>query len=134
MEVSEMGFEWTSRKPNRGKATLYESNITLNKSASTHFEHAYSVLIGLDRTKRRIAIKPVTKQEYERGTIPEEKRHKITVRSSYARVSNKRFMEEVSEFATLDLHENNAFKFDTTWSDESDALIIDLTQKGETLR
>ncbi|MFW5894540.1 MAG: hypothetical protein ACOCU0_01285 [Bacillota bacterium] len=129
-----MGFQWTSRKPNKGKATLYESNITLNKSASTHFEHAYNVLLGLDRETKRIAIKPVTKQEYERGIIPEEKRHKITVRSSYARVSNKRFMEEVATVANLDLHENNAIKFNTMWSDEDDALIIDLTQKGETLR
>ncbi|MFW6298689.1 MAG: hypothetical protein ACOC14_03310 [Bacillota bacterium] len=129
-----MGFKWTSRKPNKGKATLYESNITLNKSASSHFEHAYNVLLGLDKDTKRIAIKPVTKQEYERGIIPEEKRHKITVRSSYARVSNKRFMEEVSAVAGLDLHENNAIKFDTMWSDEDDALIIDLTQKGETLR
>ena len=129
-----MGFQWTSRKPSKGKATLYESNITLNKSASTHFEHAYSVLLGLDSKDKRIAIKPVTKQEYERGTIPEEKRHKITVRSSYARVSNKRFMDQVADIADLNLHENNAFKFDTTWSDEDDALIIDLNQKGETLR
>ncbi|MFW6298357.1 MAG: hypothetical protein ACOC14_01625 [Bacillota bacterium] len=129
-----MGFHWTSRKPNKGKATLYESNITLNKSASTHFEHAYNVLLGLDRETKRIAIKPVTKQEYERGIIPEEKLHKITVRSSYARVSNKRFMEEVASVANLDLHENNAIKFNTMWSDEDDALIIDLTQKGETLR
>lgn len=134
MEVSVVGFEWTSRKPNKGKATLYESNITLNKSASTHFEHAYSVLLGLDPDNKRIAIKPVTKQEYERGMIPEEKRHKITVRSSYARVSNKRFMEQVAAIADLELRENNAFKFDTTWSDEDDALIIDLNQKGETLR
>ena len=134
MEVSVVGFEWTSRKPNEGVATIYESNITLNKSASAHFEHAYSVLLGMDKERNRIAIKPVTKQEFERGTIPEEKIHKITVRSSYARVSNKRFIEKAAKLANLPLHENNALKFKTTWNDDEDALIIDLDQKGETLK
>ncbi len=129
-----MGFEWTSRKPIEGVATIYESNITLNKSASAHFEHAYCVLLGMDKEENKIAIKPVTKQEFERGTIPEEKRHKITVRSSYARVSNKRFIEKAAKIAGLELNENNALKFKTMWNDEQDALIIDLNQEGETLK
>lgn len=129
-----MGYEWTSRKPIEGVATIYESNITLNKSASAHFGHAYCVLLGMDKEENKIAIKPVTKQEFERGTIPEEKRHKITVRSSYARVSNKRFIEKAAKTAGLELHENNALKFKTMWNDEQDALIIDLNQEGEALK
>lgn len=127
-----MAFEWTSRKPTEGIATLYASNITLNKSASSHFEHAYNVLLGLDRENKRIAIKPITKQEVERGAIPEEKRHKITVRPSYARVCNKKFIEEAAKAAMIDLKENNAVKFKTLWSPEHHALIIDLSEiKGE---
>lgn len=111
---------------------MYESNITLNKSASMHFENAYCVLLGLDSEKKRIAIKPVTKQEYERGAIPEEKRHKITVRPSYARVCNKKFIKEAAEIAEIDLKENNAVKFKTVWSSKDQAMIIDLNeQRGE---
>jgi hypothetical protein len=134
MEVSFMGFQWTSKKPNKGVATIYESNITLNKSASAHFEHAYRVLLGMDKDRNQLALKPITKQAFERGTIPEEKIHKISVRSSYARVSNKRFIEKVVGLANLKLYENNALKFKTTWNDDEDALIIDLTQEGETLK
>jgi len=127
-----VAFEWTSRKPNEGVATIYESNITLNKSASTHFEKAYSVLLGLDKEQKRIAIKPITKQEHERGTYPEEKKHKITVRPSYARVCNKKFIQEAMEIADADLSENNAIKFKTMWSREHQALIVDLSAyKGE---
>lgn len=121
-----MSFIWTSKKPNEGIATLYESNITLNKAASTHFERAYSVLLGLDETTSRIAVKPLSKEEVELGTIPEEKRHKITVKSSYARVSNKKFMKEVAKFANLDLASNKSLKFSATWSREDSALVIDL--------
>jgi len=129
-----MSFEWASKKPNEGVATLYESNITLNKSASSHFDRAHSVLLGIDYNTKRIAVKPVTKMEGERGDIPDEKRHKITVRPSYARVCNKKFMKEVADIAGLDLSDNNAMKFKTTWSAKDHALIIDLTQKGEELR
>lgn len=128
-----MSFKWTSKKPNEGVVTLYDSNITLNKSASAHFDHAYSVLLGIDRDAKRIAIKPITKQESERGVIPDEKRHKITVRPSYARVCNKKFMQEVAELANLNLEKHNAYKFKTQWSKEEDALIVDLTKTGEVM-
>ncbi|MFK5883741.1 MAG: hypothetical protein QM489_05295 [Candidatus Izemoplasma sp.] len=121
-----MSFEWTSKKPNDGVATMYESNITLNKSASSHFDTAYSVLLGLDRKELLVAVKPISKEEFQLGAIPEEKRHKITVKPSYARVCNKRFMKEIAEVAKIDLVDNNSFKYKTTWSKEDHALIIDL--------
>lgn len=123
-----MAFQWTSRKKSDGMATLYETNITLNKSASTYFEKAYRVLLGFDPEAKRIAVKPITKQEYERGTIPEEKRHKISLRPSYARVSNKRFMQEVAAMLGLTLKDSAALKVRTEWSLEDKALIIDLKQ------
>ncbi len=98
-----------------------------------HFDHAYSVLLGIDHATKRIAVKPITKQENERGAIPEEKRHKITVRPSYARVCNKKFMLEVAKLAKLNLVDNNAYKFKTIWSKQDDALIIDLNQPEEVL-
>lgn len=126
-----MSFIWASKKPNDGVATLYESNITLNKAASTHFERAYSVLLGIDEKTMRIAVKPISKDEVNSGTIAEEKRHKITVRASYARVSNKKFMKEVAEIAKLDLANKKSFKFKTAWSREDSALIIDLKTMEE---
>lgn len=121
-----MSFVWASKKPKDGVATLYESNVTLNKAASTHFERAYSVLLGFDEENLRIAVKPVSKEEVDLGTIPDEKRHKITVRPSYARVSNKKFMREISRAANLDLSNNKSYKFRTEWSRQDHALIIDL--------
>ena len=128
-----MSFVWASRKPNEGLATLYENNITLNKSASSHFDKAHSVLLGLDYDKQRIALKPITKQELERGIIPKEKQHKITVRQSYARVCNKKFMQEVAKLMQLNLVDNTAYKFKTMWSKNDHALIIDLTKHEEVL-
>jgi len=121
-----MSFVWASKKPRDGVATLYESNITLNKAASAHFERAYNVLLGYDSENERIAIKPLSKEDIDLGTIPDEKRHKITVRPSYSRVSNKKFMKEVSEQANLKLSNNRSYKFKATWSRPDSALIINL--------
>ena len=121
-----MSFIWASKKPNDGVATIYESNITLNKAASSHFEHAYNVLLGLDVAQQKVAIKPVTKEEFDIGAIPEEKRHKITVKPSYARVSNKKFIKELAEVAGIDLQEGQSFKFKTYWEKKENLLVIDL--------
>ena len=111
-----MSFIWASKKPNDGVATLYESNITLNKAASSHFEKAYNVLLGLDTESKRVAVKPISKEEFDIGAIPAEKRHKITVKASYARVCNKKFLKEVAQIANIELKDNNSFKFKTTWN------------------
>ncbi|PAT02614.1 hypothetical protein CI105_01265 [Candidatus Izimaplasma bacterium ZiA1] len=126
-----MSFTWASKKPKDGVATLYESNITLNKSASSHFDHAYSVLLGLDEGGKRVAVKPVSKEEYQLGTVPEEKSHKITVKPSYARVCNKKFLKDVADLIKLDLSDNKSYKFRAIWSAKDHALIIDLNEKEE---
>lgn len=123
-----MSFIWASKKPKDGIATIYESNITLNKAASSHFENAYNVLLGLDPSSKRIAVKPITKEEFDIGAIPQEKRHKITVKASYARVSNKKFIKEVASLLDIDLSNNNSFKYKTKWSAEESLLIVDLNQ------
>ena len=123
-----MSFIWASKKPKDGIATLYESNITLNKAASSHFENAYNVLLGLDPESQKIAVKPITKEEFDIGAIPQEKRHKITVKASYARVSNKKFIKEVATLLNIDLANNNSFKYKTKWSTEESLLIVDLNQ------
>jgi hypothetical protein len=123
-----MSFIWASKKPKDGVATFYESNITLNKAASSHFESAYNVLLGLDPESKQVAVKPVSKEEFDIGAIPAEKRHKITVKASYARVCNKKFLKEVAKIAEIDLKDNNSYKFKTNWNSEESILVIDLNQ------
>jgi hypothetical protein len=123
-------FEWVSRKKVDEIATIYETNITLNKSATSYFEKAYVVLLGIDKEKKLIAIKPIRRDETELEFISKDQRHNITVKSSYSRISNKRFIEDVSELVHLDFEENNYYKFEAYWSESDQALIIDLN-KGE---
>jgi hypothetical protein len=130
MEVEPMThFVWASKKPLDDIATLYEANITLNKSASTYFENAYVVLLGLDRVNKLIAVKPISKEEVSLGYIPEEQRHNITVKSSYSRICNKSFLLEVSELMDLKFGNNESYKYKAIWNEKDSALIIDLAHK-----
>ena len=122
-------FVWASKKPLDDIATLYEANITLNKSASTYFENAYVVLLGLDKIGKKIAIKPISKEEVSLGYIPEEQRHNITVKSSYSRICNKSFLVEVSELMGLKFGNNESYKYKAVWNEKENALIVDLTHK-----
>jgi hypothetical protein len=123
-------FIWASKKPLDEIATLYEANITLNKSATAYFENAYVVLLGLDREKKLIAVKPVLKEEITLGYIPKEQQHNITVKSSYSRICNKLFLKEVSELMGLEYIEHHqAYKFKAFWNEKENALVIDLNKK-----
>ncbi len=122
-------FTWASKKPLDDLVTLTDANITLNKSATGYFEHAYVVLLGLDEDQQLIAIKPVTKEEVNLGYIPEEQQHNITVKPSYSRVCNKLFLKEVSDLTNLDFSNKQAYKFKATWNKKENALIIDLKNR-----
>ncbi len=123
-------FKWASKKPLDELATLYEANITLNKSATSYFENAYVVLLGLDVSNKTIAIKPVTKEEISLGYIPKEQQHNITVKSSYSRICNKLFLKEVSELASLSFeHKHQSYKFKASWDAEEGALLIHLNKR-----
>lgn len=123
-------FVWVSKKPLDEVATLYEANITLNKSATSYFENAYIVLLGLDKKNSQIAIKPITKEELSLGYIPEEQQHNITVKSSYSRICNKLFLKEVSNLVGLEfLERHQSYKFKAFWNKEENALIIDLNKR-----
>lgn len=121
-------FIWASKRTLDDLATLCGSNITLNKSASSYFENAYVVLLGFDPSNQEIAVKPLSKESALLGLIPEDQMHNITIKSSYSRICNKAFMQEVSEVAHLSFLDNKCYKYKAVWNEKEDALIIDLKQ------
>lgn len=126
-----MNFQWFHEKPKEVIVTLASGNITLNKQASTYFEHAYNVMLGVDEQTHKIAIKPLTKSESMSQAIPDNKKYKITLRSSYARITNKAFMEEIMSLSGLNLLDES-IKYPAIWDNKEQILIVDL--KGGQLK
>jgi hypothetical protein len=124
-------FKWANKDQGSKIVTLYDSNITLNKGASVHFNHAYSVMLGLDEANNRLAIKPINKTVFERGDIPREKLYRISIRSSYSRISNKIFLRDLSQFLNLNFEDQKMFKFHCEWSEAEKSLIVDFNRPEE---
>ena len=124
-----MGIVWFNERPKDGIATLYEGNITLNKVAIENLEDAFSVMLGIDYDKKLVYIKPLSKDQDQRGDIPEKSKYKITIRSSYGWISNKDFMQELSSIMNRNL--KNPVKCVTTWDFDEKVLIIDLSNIKE---
>jgi len=122
-----MPIEWFSTSNKDGIATLYESNITLNKNTIRNIEDAFSVMLGIDKEKKQVVIKPLNKELDQRRDIPPTHKYKITIRSSYGRIANKDFMRSIEK--TFNISLANPKKYPTYYDEDNHLVIIDL--KGE---
>lgn len=85
-----MAIEWIMPKDTLGTVTFYDSNITLNKVAASYFVDAYKVIVGIDREKRRVVIKNLSKEEAIRGDINKNHLLDVAIKKSYGRISSKK--------------------------------------------
>jgi len=123
-----MEITWFNEKPKDCVVTLAAGSLTLNKPATTYFENAYSVMLGIDKANKLIVIKPLSKSDAIRHDIADNKKYRITVRTSYSRVTNKAFMEEISELSKLNL-ETETYKYKSNWDSKEQILIVDLKEE-----
>jgi len=123
-----MEITWFNEKPKDCVVTLAAGSLTLNKPATTYFENAYSVMLGIDKANKLIVVKPLSKSDAIRHDIADNKKYRITVRTSYSRVTNKAFMEEISELSQLNL-ELETHKYKASWDSKEQILIVDLKEE-----
>lgn len=110
-------------------ATIYDTNITLNKHACDLIESAYTVMLGIDYDSKKLFIKPLNKDIATRGDIPQTSQYNITIRSSYGRISNVDFVKEIKGIIGVDSLKTNPKKFNVEYSDTMNTLTIDLTKE-----
>jgi hypothetical protein len=121
-----MNIKWVSKNFEKGTLTLYENNITLNQTATNFLDTAYLVMLGLDYENRALAIKPISKDEYLVGTIDEHLLYKISIGQSYSRISNKKFLKEISTLLGLDFTEKKSYKYPIEWHEKDKMLVANL--------
>lgn len=110
-------------------ATIYDTNITLNKHACDLIESAYTVMLGLDYDNKLLFIKPLNKDIATRGDIPATSQYIITIRSSYGRISNVDFVKEIKGILGVDSLKVNPKKFNVEYFEGMNTLKIDLTKE-----
>ena len=122
-------ISWWTAKEKTGQATLYNSNITLNKVASVPFEFANRVQVGLD-DNQNIVIEPISKDRVERGDPDEYNLLEIKTKPSYSRICSTDLMNFISTSLKLALS-TEPLRFETVWEEENNHLVILVNKKGE---
>ena len=123
-------FEWVKNESRNPNATLYSTNITLNRSAVELLEDPGYVMLGIDKPSMKIAIRPVSQHEICDGLIAKEEMFKISVGRSYARIANRSFCNMINELFNLGLTAEQGRKFPLCYDPNAQVLVIEIA-KGE---
>ena len=110
-------------------ATIYDTNITLNKYACDLISNAYTVMLGIDYDNKLLFIKPLNKDIATRGDIPQSSQYNITIRSSYGRISNVDFVKEIKGILGIDSLKEEPKKFSVDYLESNNTLKIDLMKE-----
>lgn len=122
-----MSVTWFNGEPKEIVVTITPINLTVNKSGVQFFEFANQVMLGYDKDKDVILIRPLSKDDVLRGDIPEHARYNISVNASYGRIANKAFISRISTIFELDFEEKGT-KFKAVWNKNSNILEVRLKE------
>lgn len=123
-----MNITWFNEKPKDCIVTIGNGSITLNKPAVMFFENAYSVMLGTNIDGKIIIIKPLNKERALMHDIPDNSKYRITIRSSYGRITNKAFLKEIVDWFQIDVL-NEVKKFKANWDHKNEILLVDLKEE-----
>ena len=119
-------LEWFTNNSLTSIVTIYPSNFTLNTCATKHFKDVRYCMIGLDRDKHIVALKPITQVDLDLQIVSIEQLHKVSVGKGYARVCSKHIVEEVEKLLNEKLE---GIKFAATYSEKENMLVINLKDR-----
>ena len=123
-----MNISWFNKGSVDGIASIYNTNITINKTGSIPFEHAYAAQIGISIDDMCLAIKPLSKDRVDRGDLDKDLVFKLSCGATYTRISSSEFVKEVERTFNLKFT-NKPRKFVTRWDANNSLLLIDLSKE-----
>lgn len=62
-------FQWFSKNEKNAVTTIYPANITINKPEIDLLANSYAVMLGLDESNYKIALHPISQDDYESKNI-----------------------------------------------------------------
>ena len=119
-------YQWVKNEARNPSATLYLTNITLNRSAIDFLDNPWHVMLGIDTQSQQIAIRPVSQQEMDDGLVSSDELYKISIGRSYGRIANRNFCSLVNELFSLNLSLETGRKYPLTYNTREKILVIEL--------
>ena len=121
-------IQWFNKNDKKMMATIYPTNITINKPGLDKISHASACMVGIDEEEKKIAIRPLTKTQFDSHLFDEGSIFVLSGGKTYTRISSTEFVNVISDLLGYDF-KNGVKKFSCTYDDESDMLMIDLTKE-----
>ncbi len=121
-------IEWFSKNEKKAIATIYPTNITINKAGVDMLNDAYAVMLGLDSEEAKIAIQPISKDQYDEKRFPEENMFTLSGGKTYSRISSTEFVNRVGDFLSYSFKKNPK-KYICYYDQGEGLLIIDLKKE-----
>lgn len=121
-------IEWFSKNEKKAVATIYPTNITINKAGVDMLDDAYAVMLGLDYDESKIVIKPISKDQYDEKSYPEENMLTLSGGKTYSRISSTEFVNKIGNFLSYDFKQETK-KYACSFDKKTGLLIIDLTKE-----
>ncbi|MDY2727720.1 MAG: hypothetical protein SOV26_01760 [Candidatus Onthovivens sp.] len=119
-------IEWFSLKNKENYATIDKKAITFSVGNKEVLDSAYSVMLGVDLEKKEIHVRILNADLANRGDIPIDFQNHVSVGKSYARITNKSFIESLIESGLIDLESVTQRKFVTKFDKNNNTIIIEL--------
>lgn len=123
-----MDIQWFSKNP-KGVATIYDSNITLNKVATNHFINSYGILIGYSSDSKALLIKSISKEEIAMGLYKDLDIHTISIKPSYGRITGKSIISKLCELYPIEFKGLTLNKYECSWVPEEKTLEVFLERR-----
>jgi hypothetical protein len=123
-----MNISWFNKDEKLGVATIYATNITINKVISDVIDDAYGVLLGVDKNEKKIVLKPISINKYNEGTIDKNMFFKLSGGKTYSRVSSTDFINELGSLFSMNFS-SSPKKYACVWDKDEKVVIINLTEE-----
>ncbi|MBQ8142738.1 MAG: hypothetical protein IJ194_06250 [Bacilli bacterium] len=121
-------FQWFNKNEKEVIASIYPTNITINKPGMSHLESAYAAMLGVDEEEKLVAIKPLTKDEYDSKVYTPGCLFILSGGKTYTRVSSTEFVNRIAAVIPYDF-KNGMKKYLCHYDAKEGILVIDLKKE-----
>lgn len=123
-------IRWFNKNEKQPIATIYKTNITINKPGLEILSSAYAAQVGIDEEKKEVVLRPVDLGEYESGLYDKDSLFVLSGGSSYTRISSTEFVNQIGELLKYDFKAGPK-KFVGYYDTKRKYFVIDLNREAD---
>ena len=122
-------IEWFSSKNRNDYVTIDNKSLTFSIGTKKILETAYKAMLGVDKEKNIIYLKLVNSDLANRGDLDQSMLNHISIGKSYARITNKSFVEYLVQNNLINFNNKKCLKFKIDFDKSNSDLIINLKEE-----